>query len=101
MLPERGFFKAAQGSLKSAKAILPIQLPIVVNGIEVIALLTIPILFSGFLGQSFNTVQARAKAKVGNLRTLGIGNNVVPIAVYYEVFRDAQEGDNLSVWDGY
>lgn len=75
--------------------------PPAANGVEVVAARTIPILFSGFLGQSNNTIQARAKARIGNLRALGPGNNVVPIAVHYEVVRDAREGDTVIVWDGY
>jgi hypothetical protein len=38
---------------------------------------------------------------VGNLGTLGPRNNVVPIAVHYEVVRDARVGDTLILWDGY
>lgn len=72
-----------------------------VNKIEVLATRTIPILFAGFLGQSQSVLSARACALVGNLRSLAPGNNVVPIAVHYEVVRDAREGDTLILWDGY
>ncbi len=75
--------------------------PPVVNKVEVLASRTIPVLFAGFLGQSQSSVSARACAKVGNLRSLGPRNNVVPIAVHYEVVRDAREGDTLILWDGY
>jgi type II secretory pathway pseudopilin PulG len=71
------------------------------NKVEVLTVRTIPVLFAGFLGQSQNTVRARACALVGNLGTLGPRNNVVPIAVHYEVVRDARVGDTLILWDGY
>ncbi len=75
--------------------------PYGVNKVEVLAVRTIPILFAGFLGQSQSTINARACALVGNLRTLSPRNNVVPVAVHYEVVRDAREGDTLILWDGY
>ncbi len=75
--------------------------PFGVNKVEVLAMRTIPVLFAGFLGQSHSAISARACAMVGNLRSLAPKNNVVPIAVHYEVVRDAREGDTLILWDGY
>ncbi|MCS7186326.1 MAG: pilus assembly protein TadG-related protein [Armatimonadetes bacterium] len=72
-----------------------------VNKVEVSAARVIPVLFANFLGQSQSAISARACALVGNLRSLGPRNNVVPIAVHYEVVRDAREGDTLILWDGY
>ncbi|MFN3420096.1 MAG: TadE/TadG family type IV pilus assembly protein [Armatimonadota bacterium] len=72
-----------------------------VNKVEVLAMRTIPVLFAGFLGQSQSAVKSRACALVGNLQSLAPRNNVVPIAVHYEVVRDAREGDTLILWDGY
>ncbi|GBC97806.1 hypothetical protein HRbin17_00297 [bacterium HR17] len=71
------------------------------NGVEVIVQRSEPVLFGGVLGQQTALVSARARANVGNLRTLTAGNNIVPIAVHYEVVRYAQPGDILTVWDGF
>jgi len=71
------------------------------NRVAVLAVRTIPILFAGFLGHRESKVQARAVASVGSLRLVGPRNNVVPMAVHYEVVREAQEGDTLILWDGY
>lgn len=75
--------------------------PAFANGVEVIANRTITVLFGGFLGQSQDTVSARARANFGNLKTLPARNNVVPIGVHYEIVRDASFGDSLTLWDGY
>lgn len=71
------------------------------NKVEVLTARVIPILFSGFLGQSESAVKAHACALVGNLRTLRAGNNIVPVAVHYEILHNAQMGDTLTLWDGY
>lgn len=71
------------------------------NKVEVEAYRTIPVLFAGFLGQSQSSIRAHACAAIGNLRVLGPRNNVVPVAIHYEVVRDAEAGDNLILWDGY
>ncbi len=75
--------------------------PPIADKVEVIARRTIPVLFAGFLGQSESALQARACAGIGNLRSLGPRNNVVPIAVHYEIVRNARVGDTLILWDGY
>jgi hypothetical protein len=84
-----------------SQSTLTVPPPSGVNKVEVLATRTIPVLFAGFLGQSQSTTRARACASVGNLRTLNPRNNVLPVAVHYEVVRDAHEGDTLILWDGY
>lgn len=71
------------------------------NRVKVEACRTIPVLFAGLLGQSQSSVRARACAAIGSLRVLKPRNNVVPVAIHYEVVRNAEAGDTLILWDGY
>ncbi len=71
------------------------------DGVEVLSQRVVPVLFGGILGRSQVPVQAFARANTGNLRTLPPRNNVVPITVHYEIVRDANVGDLLTVWDGF
>jgi hypothetical protein len=59
------------------------------------------VLFGGVLGQRTALVSARARANAGNLKTMPARSDTIPIAIHYEIIRNANVGDLLTVWDGF
>jgi hypothetical protein len=77
------------------------SIPVGANGVEVQVQRNETVLFRGVLGQRTALVSARARANAGNLRTMPARSDTIPIAVHYEIIRNANVGDLLTVWDGF
>jgi len=77
------------------------SIPVGANGVEVQVQRNETVLFGGVLGQRTALVSARARANAGNLKTMPARSDTIPIAVHYEIIRNANVGDLLTVWDGF
>jgi Flp pilus assembly protein TadG len=77
------------------------SIPVGANVVEVQVQRDETVLFGGVLGQRTALVSARARANAGNLRTMPARSDTIPIAVHYEIIRNANVGDLLTVWDGF
>lgn len=77
------------------------SVPASANGVEVQVQQGEFVLFGGVLGQSSALVSAKARANAGNLRTIPARSDTIPLAVHYEIIRNANVGDLLTVWDGF